>query len=51
VLEAMLELEKGKNLDLVLEDFARVSAETYHRLGADRLPIPSEIIVPKGKKP
>jgi hypothetical protein len=43
VLEAMLELEQGKNLDDVLISFTRIPASTYRQLGADRLPIPQEL--------
>ena len=39
VLEAMLELEAGKDLDQVLADFARIPASTYHAIGASELPI------------
>jgi hypothetical protein len=48
VLEAMLELEQGHDLDDVLEDFGRLTVETYHAVGADILPI-QRIAVVKGK--
>lgn len=38
VLEAMLELERGHELDLVLEQFGRVPVEAYHAVGADAFP-------------
>lgn len=34
VLEALIAVSVGRNLDEVLEDFARLSAETYHAVGA-----------------
>jgi hypothetical protein len=49
-LEALLSVAAGNDLDAVLEDFARLSAETYAALGADRLPIPHELVL-KGRKP
>jgi hypothetical protein len=39
VLEAMLELEAGKDLDDVLAAYGRIPVATYHALGANRLPI------------
>jgi hypothetical protein len=44
-LEALLAVAAGNDLDQVLEDFARLSAETYHRVGADRLPVKCELVL------
>jgi len=49
VFEAMLELEQGKNLDQVLTSFARITPETYAAVGADKLPIPREVVLKGGK--
>jgi hypothetical protein len=38
VLEALLAVEAGHSLDAVLEDFARLTPETYRAAGADMLP-------------
>jgi hypothetical protein len=38
VLEALLAVEAGQSLDAVLEDFARLSPESYKAVGADILP-------------
>ena len=38
VLEALLEVAAGADLDRTLERFARVPVATYHALGADQLP-------------
>jgi hypothetical protein len=50
VFEALIAVESGEPLDAVLEDFARLSAETFHKVGASKLPIPHEVVL-KGKKP
>jgi hypothetical protein len=39
VLEALIAVEAGQDLDEVLADFARVPVSTYHMLGANELPI------------
>jgi hypothetical protein len=49
VLEAMLELERGKPLDHVLESFGRVAIETYRAAGASELPIQRVSVVKGGK--
>ena len=49
-LEAMLELEQGKPLDQVLEDFARVPVETYRAIGAAVLPINSLVVLKGGRQ-
>jgi hypothetical protein len=36
VLEALLAVEAGQPLDLVLEEFGRVAADTYRRVGASQ---------------
>jgi hypothetical protein len=38
VMEAMLEVARGKPLDSVLEAYGRIPVEIYHQLGANRLP-------------
>lgn len=38
VLEAMLELERGADLDDVLADYGRLDAQLVRALGADRMP-------------
>jgi len=38
VLEALIAVEAGQDLDFVLTDFARLAPETYRSVGADRLP-------------
>ena len=40
VLEALLAVERGQDLDAVLEDFGRISADIYHALGASSFPKP-----------
>jgi hypothetical protein len=39
VLEALLEVAGGRDLDAVLRRYARVPVVTYHGIGADVLPI------------
>jgi hypothetical protein len=39
IFEAMIELADGRDLDSVLERYARIPVGVYHALGADRLPI------------
>jgi hypothetical protein len=39
VMEALLAVEAGQDLDDVLADFARVAISTYRAIGADELPI------------
>lgn len=48
VLEALIAVDKGQDLDEVLEDFARLQPETYEAVGADTLPI-DRLVVVKGK--
>ena len=38
VLEALIAVEGGQDLDVVLEDFARLQPELYASVNADRLP-------------
>jgi len=38
VLEALIAVEAGQDLDFVLADFARLAPEAYASVGADRLP-------------
>jgi hypothetical protein len=44
VLEALLDVEKGRDLDATLEDFARVPPETYHAVGADDFPVKPKVV-------
>jgi hypothetical protein len=39
VLEALLAVASGKDLDAVLADFARIPVSVYRMIGADELPI------------
>jgi hypothetical protein len=39
VLEALLAVASGQDLDAVLADFARIPVSIYHAVGADVLPI------------
>jgi hypothetical protein len=50
VLEALLAVEAGQDLDFVLEDFARLQPEIYQAIGADTLPI-DEVAVIEGSRP
>ena len=38
MLEAFIEVAQGKNLDAVLERYARIPVDIYQALGADELP-------------
>jgi hypothetical protein len=49
VLEALLAVAAGDQLDVVLEDFARLKPETYRAVGADALPIDSVTVVRGGR--
>jgi len=46
VLEAMIEVARGSNLDAVLENYARLDPAVVRELGADRFPV-SIFAVPK----
>ena len=48
--EALIAVESGEPLDAVLEDFARLSAETYAEVGAHELPIQRVSILKGGRK-
>jgi hypothetical protein len=48
VLECLLEIAAGRNLDESLADFARVPIETYRAIGADRLTINLPLTVIEG---
>jgi len=48
VFEALLEVEAGRALDDVLEDFARIPASVYHAIGASELPIHKPLHVIRG---
>jgi hypothetical protein len=49
VLEALLDVANGRDLDVTLEDFARVSASTFHEVGARDLPIQRVSVLKGGK--
>jgi hypothetical protein len=50
VLEALLDVARGRDLDETLEDFARLDASTYEAVGASKLPIQKILIVKSGRK-
>ncbi len=50
VLEALLAVENGQDLDLVLEDFARLAPELYEAIGADMLPIDEMSVIDGGRR-
>jgi hypothetical protein len=45
ILEALIAVADGQNLDQVLEDFKRLAPETYHALGADALSVESITVI------
>jgi hypothetical protein len=45
VLEALLAVEAGQDLDEVLEDFARLDPKIFEAIGADIMPIDSLYLV------
>jgi hypothetical protein len=49
VLEALIAVEAGQPLDVVLADFARLRAAAYRAVGADQLPIRPLTLV-KGRR-
>jgi hypothetical protein len=49
VLEALLAVAAGADLDEVLEDFARLTPELYQLMGADVLPIDQLAILKGGR--
>ena len=50
VLEALLDVAGGRDLDQTLEDFARLDAQTYEAVGASGLPIQKISVVKGGKQ-
>jgi hypothetical protein len=50
VLEALIAVAAGQELDAVLEDFARIPVAVYRAIGADVLPI-DEVTVIDGGRP
>jgi hypothetical protein len=46
----LIAVEGGQSVDDMLADFGRVSAETFHKVGASELPVRRELIL-KGGKP
>jgi hypothetical protein len=48
VLEALLAVEAGQDLDEVLEDFARLDPKIFEAIGADIMPIDRLILVNGG---
>ncbi|SRR5258708_4849401 len=50
VLEALLAVDSGQDLDVVLEDFARLQPDIYAAVGADTLPIDEVAIIGGGRR-
>jgi hypothetical protein len=51
VLEALLEVARGRDLDAVLEAYGRIPVEIYYALGAaNRLPIDELALVEGGRR-
>jgi hypothetical protein len=50
VLEALIAVESGQDLDVVLEDFARLVPEVYAAVGADALPIDDVSVIDGGRR-
>jgi hypothetical protein len=50
VLEALLAVEAGQDVDVVLEEFCRLQPEIYEAVGADVLPIDQVTVVDGGKR-
>jgi hypothetical protein len=48
-LEALIEVGQGRDLDVVLEDFARIPTDVYRALGADLLSIDQLDVVEGGR--
>jgi hypothetical protein len=50
VLEALLAVEAGQDVDVVLEEFCRLQPEICEAVGADVLPIDQVTVVDGGKR-
>ncbi len=50
MLEALLAVDSGQDLDVVLEDFARLQPDIYAAVGADTLPIDEVAIIGGGRR-
>jgi hypothetical protein len=50
VLEALLAVENGQDLDQVLEDFARLQPDIYAAVGADAPSIDEVIVIEGGRR-
>jgi hypothetical protein len=50
VLEALLAVESGQDLDQVLEGFARLQPEVYEAIGADVMPIDEVAVIDGGRR-
>ncbi len=50
MMEALLDVAGGRDLDETLEDFARLPASTYCAVGADEFPVNQFRIVKGGRK-
>ena len=50
VLEALLAVARGDDLDLVLEGFHRIPVAVYRALGADVLPIDRPALIDGGRR-
>jgi hypothetical protein len=51
VLEALISVAQGKDIDQVLADFGRVAVSTYHAVGASELPISKPPRGHQGRRP
>jgi hypothetical protein len=50
LLELLLEIEGGGDLDATLERYAAIPTEVYHALGADQLPACTLTIIRGGRR-
>jgi hypothetical protein len=50
VLEALLAVDAGQDLDAVLEDFARLDPVIFEAIGADLMPVDSLFLVNGGRQ-
>ena len=50
MLEALLAVAAGQDLDFVLEDFARIPVSIYLEVGADLLPIDEIALLDGGRR-
>jgi hypothetical protein len=50
VLEALIAVDAGQDLDVVLEDFCRLQPKIYHAVGADESPFEQVGVIDGGRK-